>query len=349
MNRRRFNKSLMMLMALSAVPVSVSAAGKKPKRVKLIKPERLRKGDLVGLVTPGSHISDKGLEQSVKNLESLGLRVKISKNIRASRGYTAGTKQERLDDLHDMFSDKEVKGVWAARGGHGCGAILPDVDYGLIKKNPKVFIGYSDITALHCAIYNKTGLVTFHGPVASSTFSDYSVEHMVATLMEPTETHTIPFSAKNREKAQTNPFYKDYVLHKGICEGRLLGGNLSLLASIAGTPYECNFEKSLLFLEDIGESPYRIDRMLTQLDQNVGLNKAAGVLMGVFEDAKPPEGEPSLTMREALDDNLGHLKTPTVYGYSFGHIARQFTLPMGIKARLDTEKETVTLLEPAVL
>lgn len=347
MHRRHFTRVIAATLAASiALSVSPNVAAATSKR--LIKPPRLRPGDLVGLIAPGGVVDDALIEKCVKNLEAFGMRVKVSANIRAARGGYAGTVAQRVDDLHAMFLDRDIKAIWAARGGSGCIHLLPKINYSLIRNHPKILIGYSDITALLLAIYRYAGLITFHGPVASSTFSDYSAAHLKALLMEPQPSFEIKMSARNAEKALLEPQFARRTMREGMATGRLLGGNLSVLSAMVGTPYAAELSGGLLFLEEIGEPPYRIDRMLTQLSQSGALKNIAGAMLGVFQKAVATDGEASLTLSEVLDDHFAQLKTPSVYGFSFGHIAQQFTIPIGVRARLDTANATLTLLESAV-
>jgi muramoyltetrapeptide carboxypeptidase len=351
MNRRNFSRLLIAApaMAVSLSGLSTPASAVALRTQSLIKPSRLKTGDLVGLIAPGGVVDDALIEKCVKNLEAFGMRVKVSANIRAARGGYAGTVAQRVDDLHAMFLDKEVKAIWAARGGSGCIRLLPEINYSLIRNHPKILVGYSDITALLLAIYRHAGLVTFHGPVASSTFSDYSVAHLKAVLMEPQPRFEINMYTQNAEKAQQEPQFARRTIREGAATGRLVGGNLSVLSALIGTPYAVELRDSLLFLEEISEAPYRIDRMLTQLSQSGGLKNIAGAMLGVFQKSVVTDGEPSLTLNEVLDDHFAQLKTPSVYGFSFGHIAQQFTIPVGVRARLDTTNATLTLLESVVM
>ena len=314
----------------------------------LIKPPRLREGDLVGLIAPGGHTSDASIQKSVRNIEALGFRARLGANLREVHGNYAGSVQQRLADLHAMFADPEVKAIWCIRGGSGCISLLASIDYALIRANPKVLLGYSDITALHLAIHRHAGLVTFHGPVASSTPSPYATTHMLAVLMDPQPTYTIPMAMENARQAMAEPHYAIRTVHGGSATGPLMGGNLSLVSALAGTPYAADFRGSLLFIEEVNEAPYRIDRWMTQLDLSVGLSKAAGVMIGICDQCEGHDEEITLTLDQTLDIHLQPLKAPAVTGYSFGHIRNQFTLPMGIRATLDTERQTVTLLEAAV-
>ncbi len=316
----------------------------------LIKPARLQRGDLVGLIAPSGVMDDATIQKSVINVESMGFKVKLSPNIRAVRGGYAGTVAQRLDDLHGMFRDHEVKAIWAARGGSGCSGLLPGIRYDLIRQHPKILIGYSDITALHLAIHRMTGLVTFHGPVAPSTQNDYALTQLAAVLMEPRAQTEINMSIENKRREITQPEFTLRTLRAGVATGRLIGGNLSVLAALIGTPYAAQFKNNLVFLEDVHEPPYKVDRMLTQLDQQQhdALSQAAGVILGVFTKANSPVGDATLTLDEVIDDHLAALPIPAVYGYSFGHIPHQFTIPYGVMAKLDTENQILTLLESAV-
>lgn len=349
MDKRSFAKLIGAGMSLAALPAAAAKHKDASHGRKMIKPARLREGDLVGLITPAGHVNEEKIAKSIRNIESMGLRVRQGKHIREGRGNYAGAVWQRLEDLHAMFADPEVKGIWAATGGSGAISLLPHIDYELIRKHPKALIGYSDITALHLAIARKTGLVTFHGPVGISTFGEYAVKQLRAVLMEPQANHVIEMSAANAQQAAERPNFKLRTMRHGVSEGRLTGGNLSLVAALAGTPYGTEYDKAILFLEDIGEAPYRIDRMLSQLDMTLGFNHAAALMLGIFHKCEATDGEPSLSLAETIDDHASRLTVPSVYGYSFGHIANQFTLPIGVMARLDTNAQTLTLLEPAVL
>jgi muramoyltetrapeptide carboxypeptidase len=343
------------LMAAALVLPGAADARSKPRhpdhsmKRPLIKPARLREGDLVGLIAPGGHSSDASIEKSVRNIEALGFRVRQGANLREVHGNYAGSVRQRIADLHAMFADPEIKAIWCIRGGSGCISLLASIDYALIRANPKVLLGYSDITALHLAIHRHAGLVTFHGPVASSTPSSYSTEHMLAVLMDPQRTYTIPMAMENARRALDEAHYAIRTVHEGKATGPLMGGNLSMVSALAGTPYAADFRNSILFLEEVNEAPYRIDRWLTQLDLSVGLSKAAGVLIGICDNCGGKDEDITLSLDETLDIHLQPLTKPAVTGYSIGHIRNQFTIPVGVRATLDTERQTVTLLEAAVV
>ena len=347
MQRRQFNKRLG-LFSLLSIGLGLSAASPAAAKVpKKIKAKRLKAGDTIGVISPGSHIKDEALQEAVKNLEGMGFKVKLSKNVRAKRGFNAGTDQQRLDDLHTAFTDKEVAAVWCSRGGYGCTRLLPYINYNLIKKNPKALIGYSDVTALIQAIHIKTGLVTFHGPVAASEVTDYNKEQLFNILVNPRANYSIPLSQENLQNESSH--FKIEVLSQGKMSGTLMGGNLSLLAALAGTEYSLSAKGKIVFIEDIGEKPYRIDRMLTQLRQSIQLEKAAGLALGIFEDCEAKPEALSLSLQETIRDRLADLSIPVIYGLSFGHILNQCTLPIGIKAELDTAEQRIHLKEAAVL
>jgi len=309
-----------------------------------LKPGILKKGDTIGLVAPGSYISQNQLDESIKNFEELGYKVKYNNSILDKHGYLAGFDKDRAQDIHSMFLDSNVKAVVAVRGGYGCARLLPYLDYELIRKNPKIVMGYSDITSLLYGLYSKTGLVSFHGPVGTSTFNEYSVNHLNNTVAKINGNYEMKNLPDEEDKIT--------VIKNGVAEGELIGGNLSIVVSMIGTEYDIDTENKIIFLEDIGEEPYRIDRMLTQMRQSGKFNKCSGVVLGIFRrceiDQNDPEFENSLTLKQVLQDRLGDLGIPVIYGMSFGHITNKFTLPFGINAKIDTYNKSLTLLESPV-
>jgi muramoyltetrapeptide carboxypeptidase len=333
--------------ALLAAGMAAPAMAGAPAR-QLIKPPRLRVGATIGLVAPGGYTTEAAIAKAVRNIESLGCRVKQGANLRAVFGNYAGTAQQRIDDLHAMFLDPAVDAIWAIRGGSGCISLLSGLDYALIRAHPKILLGYSDITVLHLAIHRQAGLVTFHGPVASSTLSDYAREQMLAVLADPQPATVIPMSSANAYQGLSDPLYAVRTVHAGIATGMLMGGNLSMVSALAGTPYAADIAGALLFLEEVNEAPYRIDRWLTQLDLAGGLRNAAALIVGICENCGPEAGDESLTLDQTLALHLDPLAVPAVTGYSIGHIRNQCTLPIGLPATLDTRRQTITLHEAAV-
>lgn len=314
----------------------------------LLRPRRLTTGDTIGVIAPGSGVSAESFDRAVGKLEGMGFKVQAGRFARGNRGLFSGTESERLHDLHWAFATEEIRAVWCVRGGDGTPRILPEVDFALIQRHPKILVGYSDITALHVALHQRCGLVTFHGPVGVSSFSDYSRQHVLNVLTNPTAPYPITVSAE--QVAKPGELYRPAVITPGQARGRLVGGNLSLLTALAGTPWAlADLAGKILFLEDIDEQPYRVDRMLTQLRQSADLRSLAGIALGVFEGCVATEKKPSPSVLEIIRDRLGDLGIPVIYGLSFGHVRDQFTLPIGIEAGLDTESATLTLLEPAVV
>ena len=318
-----------------------------PAKTPTRKPLRLPEGATIALIAPASPASDEKINKALKNLNEMGYQVKEGASLRSRHGYLAGTDQARLADLHWAFSDPAIDAVWCVRGGYGTTRLLPQIDYDLIRKHPKPFIGYSDVTALHLALGQKAGLVTFHGPVAASDFPENTLAHFRAALVQPAESYRISAPAKNDELPGEDHW--PYSITAGQAKGKLIGGNLSLLAALAGTPYEPRFKKKIVFIEDVGEQPYRIDRLLTQVLQATDLRQAAGIALGVFADCQAKNPEYSLTLKETLHDRLGSLGMPVMYGLPFGHVAHQATFPYGIQVELDADQQTLTLLEAGVM
>jgi len=337
--------------ALAAAAVSFAGTNKlvyPEAQSPALKPPRLKEGDKIGLVSPAGFLEEDELKDSIDNLTKLGFVTVPGENVLKRNGYLAGTDKERADDLNKMFADKSVKGIVCTRGGYGAARILPYLDFELIQRNPKILIGYSDITVLICALYKKTGLVSFHGPVGTSTYNDYSINNFRNVLMSPPANYTM----ENPEPTEKDPS-QVYVVRSGKAEGTLYGGNLSLVASLIGTEYDADTTGSIIYLEEVGEEPYRIDRMLTQMIQAGKFQKAAGVALGIFSKCEPHPSQSgisnSFSLREVLSDLLYPLGIPVIYGLSFGHIVNKFTIPTGIRARLNADNASLTLLEPAVI
>ncbi len=345
MKRRSFLNTITAAATVAALP-NFSFPSEKTR---IIKPKKLKVGDTIGLVSPGGFITEAQLEEAKANMISLGFSVVAAKNILHTNGYFAGTDKERAEDLHEMFGNKKVNGIVCVRGGYGCSRTLDFLDFDLIKRNPKALIGYSDITALLYGIFAETGLVGFHGPVATSTFNKFSVNNFKSVLMNPQTKLTLQSAEEDAAKSE----YKPFVIRHGKAEGKLVGGNLSIVASLIGTKYDVDTKGKIIFLEEVGEEPYRVDRMLTQTIQSGKFKQAAGVALGVFSkcESKPDESgiANSFSLSEVLRERLFQLRIPVLYGLSFGHIVNKFTLPFGINAELDVDNQSLTLLEKAVV
>jgi muramoyltetrapeptide carboxypeptidase len=327
---------------------SAAVAGAAAGRRRFARP--LQAGDTVGLITPSTYVSDPDrLIVAERTVEFLGLRPRIGRNVRRRDGYLGGSVEERIEDLHEMFQDPQVKGVFPIRGGYGSAQLLDRIDYGLIQSNPKIFVGYSDITALHLAIHKRTGLVTFHGPVTISGFPDYTLNWFRRALFE-----TAPLGALTNPP-ETNPLRPNHTLRAvrpGKARGPLIGGNLSLVCALMGTPFEIETRGRILFLEDVGEQPYAIDRMLTQLRLAGKLEQAAGIIFGECNDCRPRDYKPSfestLSLGEVVDRILGRLDIPVLSGLTIGHTDDQLTLPLGVMATLDAGKGELVIEEAAL-
>jgi len=346
--RRNFIKTISAAsVAATAFPKSFSDKSS-AKTKNLIKPPKLKEGDMIALVTPGSYITEREKEESIKSLRSLGFYVTYSDRLMQKNGYFSATDEERATDLNEKFERKDVQGIMCARGGYGGARILPFLDYDLIENNPKPLIGFSDVTALHYAIYKYSNLITFHGPVSISTFSKFSVRNFEKVLMDLTFEIELTNSTSG---SNYNP-YGITVISEGTAEGELIGGNLSIAVSLIGTEYDVDYSGKIIFVEEFLEEPYRIDRMLTQMIQAGKFEDAAGIALGVFKLCEPKKTNPSFngsfSLMEVLKERLGNLGIPVIYGLSFGHVVDKFTLPIGVKAELNTETEQLKLLEPAV-
>jgi len=308
------------------------------------KPVRLNKGDLIGIISPASRIADPTrIDKGVAYLERLGYRTVVGKHVLNSYGYLAGKDDERAEDLHTMFSRVDVKAIMCVRGGYGTPRLLDLIDYRLIARHPKIFVGYSDITSLQLALWKKCRLVTFQGPMVGVDLAD--------PLDAITEELFWKLLTSPKKAGQVIPPDEPVsVVHKGKASGRLLGGNLAHLVALMGTVHQPSFKDSILFLEDIGEEPYRIDRMMTHLRHAAVLNQVSAILGGQFTDCGPKDpSKPSLSLEEILREIGSKVPVPFLAGLPFGHEARKLTIPMGIRARVNVEARTLEYLEGAVL
>lgn len=301
-----------------------------------IRPQRLQQGDTIGIIAPAGPPNQESLERSLVFLEQLGLKWKFGKSVKNVHGYLAGTDEERLDDLHDMFADPTIKGIMCAKGGYGSARFADKIDYQLMQENPKIFWGFSDITFLHTAMGVYSNLVTFHGPMLATNVGKDSFDALSAKmfqqLFEPMELH------------YTEAIGPLETVTGGVAQGELVGGNLSLLVSGIGTKFEVDTKGKLLLIEDIGEEPYRVDGLLNQLRMAGKLNEVAGIIVGDFADATSKKGQESLTLDEVFDHYLAGLGKPVVKGFKIGHCEPHFAIPLGAGAKLDADNRTLTIL-----
>lgn len=346
MKRRNF----LPLLGASAAAPFVKTALAQTAAPDLIRPRALRNGDTVGIITPATYVSDPDrLALVSRTLKHFGLGMKMGKHAGKRMGDYRLSIDERLDDLHGMFRDDAVQAVFALRGGYGSAHLLDRIDYDLIRRHPKIFLGYSDITAMHLAINKHARLITFHGPILLSRFTEYTQTNFRKALFE-----TKPIG-KVTNPTEGNELRTEHTLRTirpGTATGRLTGGNLTLISTTLGTPYEIETRGAILFLEDVEEEPYSIDRMLTQLRLAGKFDGVAGVIFGECTDCRPNDYKPSTaspySLGETLNNILGSMRVPVLYGLTIGHTDDQLTLPLGVQATLDADAGTLEIKETGV-
>lgn len=353
MNRRKFiAHSATAAAAACVLPhTTFSQSQSSATATALIRPKALSPGDTVGLITPATEVPDPDrLALAERTINYFKLRLKRGRNVGKRFGNYRESIAARLDDLHTMFRDPEVKGVFCIRGGYASAQLLDSIDYDLIRRNPKVFLGYSDITAMHLAIQKRARLVTFHGPIVLSRFTNYTQQHFRKALFE---TAPIGKVTNPPDSDELRPIHTLRTVRAGRATGQLIGGNLSLISTTLGTPYEIDTRGRILFLEDVEEQAYSIDRMLTQLRLAGKFADAVGVIWGECSDCGPRAFQPSLVLPfsvgEVIDNILGDLKIPVLSGLTIGHTSDQLTLPLGVMATLDATAGTLEITESGVV
>lgn len=303
---------------------------------RLLRPKRLNKGDRIGLAAPAGIIyEDEVFERMQDELRDIGLIPVLGKNVKKRHGYLAGMDRERADELNEMFADPGIDGIMAVRGGWGCARILPYLHFKTIARNPKVYCGFSDNTTLHHAFMAYCGLQTFHGPNGNSEWNELTRNSFTSVVMGG---EAVKYQSESSVET----------LRPGIVEGKLLGGNLSILTTTLGTPYQADFTGAILFVEDIGEDTYKIDRMLTHLKQAGVLEKISGFIFGRCTDCSAGSS-PTFSFREVLNMHILPLGIPAVMNMDIGHEENNFTIPSGGPARLIAGDGVLELTEPAVL
>lgn len=307
----------------------------------MLKGKKLVKGSKIGVVAPANFIEKDELSVTVKKLEELGFQVVPGRSCTSRWHSFAGTDEVRAADINAMFADDEIDAVIGMKGGYGSIRLLDKLDYNMIAENPKVFIGYSDLTSLHIVLNNRCGIITFHGPMGVSnmakSFDEVSKGSLYAAV-----------SDENQGYHVENPVGEELgVLRSGTAKGRLVGGNLAVMVSTLGTEYEIDTRGKILFIEDIGEATYRIDRMLMQLIQGGKLQDAAGILLGVFTDCNK-ESEDDLSIGEVFEGIFSKLRVPVMFNLRSGHCKPMVTLPFGAEALMDTEKKIIEIIESTV-
>ena len=311
----------------------------------MIYPPRLKPNDLVALVSPaGTTETEQGILQAIQNIESLGLRVKRMPFVGQRWGYLGGSDEQRATDLNSAIHDDEVTGIVCLRGGYGSMRILPMLDYKGFAKHPKIILGYSDITALLNAFARKSGVITFHGPIAEAKFLGFEGENVRRAILDGEELRVFP----NPHALTGDPVYPSLrTVIAGRSKGRLIGGNLSLIEPCAGTAYGPDFHDAILFLEDVAEAPYRVDRMLTSLWLRGELQKLNGIVFGDFRMPRDEPTEPgpnSFSMDQVFDNLRLWLKCPIFCGLHAGHIRDKLTLPIGATVEMDADQQSLRFL-----
>ncbi|KLJ01934.1 LD-carboxypeptidase [Luteimonas sp. FCS-9] len=346
MDRRHFLSTAALSALAASMPLGAIADARAAAPGRRLAPA-LRPGDTVGLVSPSSPVDEPfDLELAQEVMRALGFEVRTGAHFGGRRGHLAGTDAERAGDLNAMFADPQVRAVICVRGGSGAARLLPLLDYDTIARNPKVLLGYSDITALHSAIHARTGLVTFHGPNGTGSWNRFNAdqfrrlffarEAMVYRNAVDDADELVP--RRNRTVAITG----------GKAQGELVGGNLTVLSALAGSPYLPDFSGKILFLEDVDEAPYRIDRMLSTLKLMGALDRIAGLVFGQCTDCDPGAGFGSLTLAQILDDHIKPLGIPAYRGAMIGHVREQFIVPVGGRVELDADAGQFRLLAPVL-
>lgn len=315
-----------------------------PSSPSVLRPPPLCPGDLIGVVAPASPVADPArVEIGVRYLEKNGYRVKVGTHAGSVYGYLAGTDQERAADLHAMAEDPEVRAIFCLRGGYGTTRLLPLLDFELFRRHPKVVAGFSDITALQLALWHRCRLVTFHGPMVAVDFGGSIDPLTEQSFWETLHGGSGPRTVMLGSAGAVKP------LRQGRASGTLLGGNLSLLQALAGTPYMPDFSGAIIFIEEVDEEPYRVDRMLTQLEACGIFSRPGGVVAGQFSDCFPKDPKlPFLSIDALLAALADRSGVPFLTGCQFGHVTSKLTLPVGPQAILDTTDGTLTFPEPAV-
>ncbi len=343
--RRAFLNSLM---GLAALPTVVRAAGETSDSVEptrspeYLLPKGLRKGSTIGIVCPASGAVPSDIVEFVELCARWGMQIKYGENISRRNGYLSASDDARAREFMTFVNDPTIDAIVCARGGYGVMRILPMLDFGAIRDSQKLIMGFSDITALLVAANQIGRMVTFHGPVASSTFDPFTVESLSTVAMSPES--SAPLLSFQDLRVTT--------LGAGTTSGRLTGGNLAMLVSTLGTRYEVDTTDAILFLEEISEEPYRVDRMLTQMWLAGKLQTCRGIAIGAFRDCEAKGvgiPGPSMTLMQVLEERISSLGIPAVYGLPFGHVRSKLTLPLGVIAELDATNKSMRLLGRAVI
>jgi len=317
-------------------------------------PKALKAGDTIGMIGPSGSFKDQGMvERSAAAIAAQGFKVVVGESCRRKYGYLAASDELRASDIGRFFADPAIDGIVCMKGGYGTPRILDLIDYGVVAANPKILAGYSDITGLHLAFQRFAGFPTFHTPMGISmdgSFDEFSQASWRAALMNPAPLGLLvapPPGSQDLSTGEPSPLTRSLV--GGKARGPLVGGNLSLVAALTGTPYALVPDGAIIFLEDIDEEPYRIDRMLTQLRLAGVFKRCAGVVLGHWTHCEPKDTERSLTLEQVFADVIIPAGKPTITGFAAGHSTPTHSFPLGVEAILDADAGTLELVEAALV
>ncbi len=333
-------------------------------------PKALTPGDTIEIIAPAKYLDKGRVTLATKRLEEMGFKVRIPKNLFRKKGFLGGSDEERATELMEAFAEPEVKAVLPGTGGYGTTRIVDKLDYDVIRRNPKILVGFSDITGLHIAINQKTGLVTFHSPLpewglgTEENMSQYAAKWFWRAILaksyheSPQDKFSIGYTIETHPAEPPKPgddkLFKDVphpvTMHAGKARGRLIGGNVSVVVATMGSPYEIETDGKILFLEDVGEEPYRVDRMLNTLRLAGKFDHVTGVILGQFSPRKEePKWSTDESMEDVLKDFFANLGVPVVSHFPLGHVRYNTTLPVGAMAELDADAQTLRILENPVI
>lgn len=302
--------------------------------------KKLKKGDTIGIIAPASCTTYEKVLEAKKNIEDMGYQVILGECTKKQWYSYAGTDEERAEEINSFFADKSIDAIICMRGGYGCNRLIELLDFEVIKRNPKIFVGYSDITTLHIALNEKANLITFHGPMAVSNFT--------GNYNRDTYENFIEILSNSRDKQSIKNITKELkVLNEGRAKGKLVGGNLATLIATLGTEYDLDYNGKILFLEDVGEKTYKIDRFLNQLKKHGVFEKIEGLVLGDFKNCIQ-DSEKDMTLLEVFQNYFKELKKPVIYNFESGHSEPMLTLPLGAICEIDTYNKELKVLERVV-
>lgn len=344
LNRRRF------LQSATALTLPTIKLGRGDTPHPLLKPKRLKPGSVVGIVSPaGATFVPQDVDVVQDAVKGLGLVPRLAPHLLDRYGYLAGNDRDRAADINQFFADSEVAAILPIRGDWGCSRILPYLDYESIRRHPKIIVGFSDITSLLLGITARTNLVTFHGPNGLTSWKPEQTEYFRRVLFAAEPLQFQNFKDPDDANRLMQVKYRIQTINPGRVRGRLIGGNLSVLSAIVGSPYIPNMKGAILFLEDTNENIYRIDRMMTQLKLAGIFDNLAGFIFGQCPGCAPTADYGSLTLEEVLENHIQPLGIPSWLGATIGHLDTILTLPIGLGVEIDAKSGTIQMLEPAVV